>query len=66
MKINGTITAPISLATSVSAVSWTWLGITNDVLQLVATVVAIITGLYAIRYYKKRNEAERKNKASRR
>ena len=61
MKINGEVTAPISFIASVSAVSWTWIGVTNDILQLVATIVAIITGLYAIRYYKKKNDPERKD-----
>ncbi len=53
LKINGQSLAPADFAagTSVTAAGWSWLAPVNDILTLVATLVAIISGIYAIRYH---------------
>ena len=48
------VVADIAAATSVGTASWTWIANANDVLQLVATVIAIVAGLYAISYHRKK------------
>lgn len=56
------VIADVAAATSVSTAGWTWISSANEVLQLVATVIAIVTGLYAIRYHRRKiKELERKD-----
>jgi hypothetical protein len=40
----GSTVADVAMGASVSAAGWTWLAHTNEILQLVATVVAIVAG----------------------
>ena len=46
--------ADIAAAGSIGTAGWTWLANANDILQLIATIVAIISGIYAIRHYHKK------------
>jgi hypothetical protein len=48
--------AKAAAATSAGIAGWTWLATANDVLQLVATVVGIVAGVYAIVWHKARIE----------
>lgn len=48
------VVADLSAATSGGAVSIAWLAPVTDMLQLIATVVAIVTGVYAIRWHRVR------------
>lgn len=41
---------------SVTSASFAWLGVVNDILTAIATIIAIISGLYAIRFYYKKSE----------
>jgi len=36
--------------------SWAWLSNVNEILTLIATLIAIVSGLYAIRYYSKKKD----------
>ena len=45
---------------SIGAAGWTWVAQANEILTLVATVVAIIAGLVAIRFHWIKAEAIRK------
>jgi len=56
MQINGSTLGLIATGTSVSAASWTWLTQTNDILQLIATVIAIVSGVYAIKYWRSKSD----------
>lgn len=40
--------ADIAAAGSIASASVSWLGTANEVLQLVATVIAIVAGLFAV------------------
>lgn len=59
--LNG-VSADIAAATSGTGAAFTWIAQVNDVLQLVATAVAIVAGIYAIRWHKVRidNAKERR------
>lgn len=46
------VAADAAAALSGSAAAYSWLNVANDILQLVATVVAIIAGLYALRWHR--------------
>ena len=59
MQANGSTIGVIATGTSVGAASWTWLVNTNEILQLIATAVAIVSGIYAIRYWRKRDAAKK-------
>lgn len=48
-------------ASSAGIAGWTWIVALNDVLQLLATAVAIVAGIYAIVWHRVRIE-EVKNK----
>ena len=39
---------------SIATAGWTWLANLNAVLQVIATLIAIAAGLYAIRYHRKK------------
>ncbi len=56
MQINGSTLGIVATGTSVSAASWTWLTQTNDILQLIATVIAIVSGIYAIKYWRSKDD----------
>jgi len=58
MQLNGSTIGLVATWTSVSAASWTWLSQTNEILQLVATLVAIVSGLYAIRHWRKNSKKD--------
>ncbi len=56
------LTADAATVVSGGSASWAWLVHINEVLTLVATVIAIVSGLFAIRYYtKKKDESEGKD-----
>lgn len=48
--------ADVGAATAIGITGWTWLATVNQVLQAIATVVAIITGCYAIYWHRRRIE----------
>jgi hypothetical protein len=48
------ILADIAAAGTGVTATWTWVTHVNDALQLVATAVAIVAGVYAIRWHKVR------------
>jgi len=48
------ILADIAAAGTGVTATWTWITHVNDMLQLVATAVAIVAGVYAIRWHKVR------------
>jgi hypothetical protein len=48
----------IAAATSTAGAGWAWLAHVNEILTLIATLVAIVSGLYAIRYHSKGNKNE--------
>jgi hypothetical protein len=54
------ISADIAAATSTAGAGWAWLAHVNEILTLIATLVAIVSGLYAIRYHarKRKDDAE--------
>ena len=57
MKLNPQqVTADIAAIGSSGAVGYTWLAQLNGILQAVALVVAIVSGLYAIRYHANRKK----------
>ena len=59
IKINPppSIIADLAAGTSITAAGWTWIAPVNEILTLVATIIAIVSGIYAIRYHiKKSNE----------
>ena len=59
----GTLTAEyvakLAAASSAGIAGVTWLATLNDVLQLVATVIGIVAGIYAIVWHRVRIEKER-------
>jgi hypothetical protein len=56
MRINGnSYFAHIAAVTSVGSTGWAWIEPVGAFLQIVATVVAIVAGLYAIRQYRKKD-----------
>jgi hypothetical protein len=48
------IQADVAAAGSGVTATWTWVAAANDILQLVATAVAIVAGIYAIRWHRVR------------
>lgn len=48
------IAADFAAASSAAGASFTWIAQVNDVLQLLATAVAIVAGIYAIKWHKAR------------
>lgn len=48
------IKADFAAAVSGSAALTSWIGVANEVLQLGATAVAIVAGIYAIKWHKAR------------
>lgn len=60
------LAAGLTAGSGVTA-TWTWIAPVNDALQLVATTVAIIAGIYAIRWHRVRiANAQKKGKANER
>lgn len=55
-EVAGDIAALGSAATA----GWTWIATANEVLQLVATAVAIVAGIYAIVWHRVRIEKIRR------
>jgi hypothetical protein len=56
------IAADVAAGTSITAAGWSWIAPVNEILTLIATVIAIISGVYAIRYHaKKTKELKRKD-----
>lgn len=39
-------------ASSAALAGWTWIAQVNDVLQLIATAVAIVAGIYAVQWHR--------------
>ena len=59
LKTNGFSLVNIAAITSVTTTGWAWLEPIGAFLQIIATLVAIVTGVYAIKYYRsKRNDSE--------
>jgi hypothetical protein len=57
------ILADIGAAGAGVTATWTWVAAVNDILQLAATAVAIVAGIYAIRWHKVRiDNATKKEK----
>jgi hypothetical protein len=48
------VQADLAAAGSGVTATWTWVAAANDVLQLAATAVAIVAGIYAIRWHRVR------------
>ncbi len=62
LKTNGFSLVNVAVITSVGSTGWAWLEPVGAFLQIVATLVAIITGVYAINHYRsKRDESERQD-----
>ena len=47
-------TANLAAVSSISTASYTWIAQLTPILQLIATAVAIVAGVYAIRVYRKK------------
>lgn len=59
------IAADVAAVTSASGATFTWIAQANDILQLVATLVAIGAGIYAIKWHRIRIKVqEKKNEQS--
>lgn len=43
---------------SVASASWAWLAQLNEILTTVATIIAIVSGIYAIRFHMKNKKDE--------
>lgn len=57
MKLNSQqVTADIAAIGSSGAVGYTWLAQLNGILPAVALIVAIVSGIYAIRYHANRKK----------
>lgn len=55
------VVAKAMAASSAGIAGWTWIATANDLLQLVATAIGIIAGVYAIVWHRVRiNEVKRK------
>lgn len=48
------IMADLAAAGSGVTATWTWIAHVNDILQLAATAVALVAGVYAIRWHRVR------------
>ena len=56
------VAGDLAAAGSAGVASWTWIATANDVLQLIATCVAIVAGIYAVVWHRVRiAEVKRKN-----
>lgn len=53
--------ADIAAAVSGGGALASWLAVANDIMQLVATTIAIIAGLYALRWHRFRLQQGRKH-----
>ena len=53
--------ADIAAVVSASAATLSWIEQVNGILQIIATTVAIVAGLYAIRWHKIRINKEKQN-----
>jgi hypothetical protein len=59
---NKDILADLGAVGSGVTATWTWVAYVNDLLQLVATTIAIVAGIYAIRWHKVRITTAREKK----
>ena len=55
------IVADSAAGASAALAGWTWVAQVNDIAQLVATVVAIIAGVYAIQWHRFRLKEGRRH-----
>jgi hypothetical protein len=55
-EVAGDLAAGVSAATA----GWTWIATANELLQMVATTIAIIAGIYAIVWHRVRINQARK------
>jgi len=55
------LAADAAAVLSTSAAGWTWLSHVNDILQFIATIIAIVSGVYALRYHAKKH-VDKENK----
>lgn len=55
------LAADIAAAVSGGGALASWLAVANDIMQLVATTIAIIAGLYALRWHRFRLQQGRKH-----
>lgn len=53
-SLAGEIVAKAMAASSAGIAGWTWIATANDLLQLVATAIGIIAGVYAIVWHRAR------------
>ena len=51
MQINGSTVGLLAATTSISAATASWLDLVTGFLQPVALVIAIVSGLFAIKHY---------------
>lgn len=52
--MNKDVLADLGAVGSGVTATWTWVAHVNDVLQLAATAIAIVAGIYAIRWHRVR------------
>ena len=57
-KTNGFSLANVAAATSIGTTGWAWLEPVGAFLQIIATLVAIVTGVYAINHYRKKSKED--------
>ena len=50
------IVADAAAAASVTSATWTWVAQANEALQLIATLIAIVSGIYALKFHMGRND----------
>jgi len=58
LKTNGFSLVNIAAITSVGSTGWAWLEPVGTFLQIVASLVAIIVGYYAIRNFRKKSKED--------
>lgn len=51
------VSADVGAAVAVTTASWSWISSANEIMQLIATCVAIAAGIYAIIYHRTRAKA---------
>lgn len=56
MQLNGNLlVANVATITTLGATGWAWMEPFGAFLQIIATIVAIVAGIYAIRHYRKKD-----------
>ncbi len=52
------VTADASVVVAHASAGWAWLVHINEILTVIATIVAIASGIYAIRFYSKKDDTK--------